>query len=67
MIDINFVLANFQKKTNSGADSEKFAIDSVTGQMTLKSELNYEEQTSHVITVAVQDNGVPTLSSSCQV
>ena len=57
----------FQKKLNSGADSEKFAIDSATGQMTLKSELNYEEQTSHVITVAVQDNGVPTLSSSCQV
>lgn len=45
----------------------QFTLDSATGELYLKTHLDYEVQQQYVLNVMASDGGVPALSSTCQI
>ncbi|XP_076861960.1 protocadherin alpha-2-like [Brachyhypopomus gauderio] len=54
-------------RTSSSKLSNVFSIDSITGGITLQSNLNYEENPAYEIRVQARDKGTPLRSSHCKV
>lgn len=53
-----------QFSITSGNRRESFFIDSLTGELFLHKQLDYEDHTSYVLNITASDSGAPSLSSS---
>ena len=63
---LNFTLERILNEAER--ESDEFAIDSLTGAITVSNqELDYESSSSFILTVGVHDSGVPTLSNSINI
>ena len=66
---LNFTLGGFQQEMNAESSMiNPFVIDSITGAITVGNDgLDFERSFYYVLTVLVQDNGVPPLSNSTDI